>query len=426
MNMLTTLVLVLVFCFVLNVPVGFSLGIASAATLLVSGSQMTVVPQQMVAGVNSFPLLAIPFFMMAGTVMDRGGVSKRVVAFADVLVGHIRGGLAAVSIIACAFFAALSGSTPATAAAIGSLTIPEMEKRGYSSDYASAVVASASCLGVIIPPSIPMVLFGVTAGVSVGKLLLGGVIPGIFLALLLIVMNFIMAKKYNYPTGVRKGLREIVTAFKDAVWALIMPIIIMGGIMTGIFTPTESACVAVVYGLIIGFFVYRELKLADLIELSYKAALGSAMIMLLIACAKPFGWLLTSQQVPTMISRSVLSLTDNATMLYILVLVLYLFLGCLMETSAIILLTVPILLPIMQSIGADMIHFGVLCVIDLAIGMMTPPVGVALFTTAGISNTSLSGIISKIGPFLLISIVGLFILAFIPQITTFLPNLLMD
>ncbi len=424
--MMLVLAIVMVLCFVINVPIAISLVVATAAALLSSGnSNMMVVPQHMVAGVDSFALLAIPFFMMAGTVMDRGGVSKRIINMADRFVGHIKGGLGDVSIISCAFFAAISGSTPATAAAIGGITIPEMKKRGYPSDYSSAVVAAASCLGVIIPPSIPMVVFGTTAGVSVGKLLLGGFLPGIFLCVILCITNHRLSKKKNFPAGERSSSKERLKATFDAIWALLMPIIIMGGIMSGVFTPTESACVAVVYGIIVGKFVYKELKWSDLIELAYKGALGTSMIMLLIACSKPLGWVLTSQQVPAKISAVVLAFSSNKYVILLLVMVVLLFLGCLMETSSIILLTVPILQPIMQSLGVNMIHFGVICVINLAIGMITPPVGIALFTTAGVSHDKLSSVVRQVWPMLLVMLAGLLVLLFIPEITLFLPNTLM-
>lgn len=423
--MMTVLLSVLLVCFALNVPICFALGLATAASIVAFNQNQMLVPQLMVYGVNSFPLLAIPFFMLAGAIMEVGGVSRRIVVLADALVGHIRGGLASVAIAACTFFAAISGSTPATAAAIGSLTIPEMEQRGYDRSYASAVVAAAGCLGVIIPPSITMVLFGVTANVSVGKLLIGGFVPGLFLSFLLMCMNYVCSTRQKYPVGEKKQLANVWVAFKDAFWALMMPCIIMGGIMAGIFTPTESACVAVVYGLFISFFVYREIKLKDLVAVFYKASLNSAMIVLLIAMANPFGWLITSQQVPGMVTSALLSLTDSGFVLYCLVLILYLFLGVFMETTAIILIVVPIMAPVMKAMNIDMVHFGVVSVIALAIGMATPPVGISLFATCGVSGVTMRQITKKIWPFLTVMIFGLFVLAAFPDITLFLPNLLM-
>lgn len=423
--MLEALVISLIACFVLNVPIGFSMGVASVISILVGGTtaQLILLPQRMVASMDSFPLLAIPLFMIAGAVMERGGVSRRIVSFCSTLVGHIRGGLACVSIVACAFFAAISGSTPATAAAIGSLTIPEMKQRGYPIDYSSAIVASASCLGVIIPPSITMVLVGVTGDISVGKMLIGGIIPGLILAVLLIGVNLYFAKKLSLPAESKSDLKHIWKAFVSAMWALIMPIIILGGIMTGIFTPTESAAIAVVYGLIVSFFVYRELKLRDVFPLFYKASLNSAMVMILIGLAGVYGWVLTACNVPTLVSNFLLSISDNFHIIYAIVLVFLLLLGCVMDTAAIIMLTIPILAPIMRSLGADMVQFGVVVVIDLAIGMATPPVGVSLFATCGISKTTIGEISSKVWPFLLAMVAGLALFMFFPGLASWLPNL---
>ena len=423
--MLMALASTLIVCFLLNVPIGFALGMAALASLIASGSMpIAMIPQRMVAGANSFPLLAIPFFMLAGAIMERGGVSRRIVNLASALVGHITGGLAAVSIVACTFFAAISGSTPATAAAVGGLTIPEMEKRGYARSYASAVVASASCLGVIIPPSITMVIFGIVANVSVGQLLIGGILPGLFLSFILLCVNYVRSRQLGYPTEDRRTWRERWKTFSDAVWGLMMPVIILGGIMTGVFTPTESAAIAVVYGLFVSFFIYRELGLRDLVPIFYKASLNSAMIMLLIAAASPFGWIMTIEQVPQIASTAILGLSSNMYVIYILMLVIYLILGTFMETGAIILLVVPIFAPIAEHLGIDMIQFGVVTVIALAIGMATPPVGIALFATCGIADITIGQLTRKIIPFLVALIVGLFILAFVPAISTFLPELL--
>jgi C4-dicarboxylate transporter DctM subunit len=423
---MTALIATLLFCFVINVPIGFALAVAAAVCVLVSGSMPPImVPQRMVAGADSFPLMAIPFFMLAGTIMETGGVSRRIVNLATSLVGHVSGGLASVSILACTFFAAISGSTPATAAAVGKLTIPEMVQRGYRLDYASAVVASAACLGVIIPPSITMVVFGVVANVSVGKLLIGGIIPGLFLSLLLILTNYLLTKKKAIPTERKRNWGERWKEFVESVWGLMMPVIILGGIMTGVFTPTESAAIAVVYGLLVSCFVYKELELKDLIPIFFRASLNSAMIMLLIAAAAPFGWLMTILQLPQQASQALLTLTSNQSILYALMLVAYLILGCFMETGAIILLVVPIFAPIAQQVGIDLVQFGVVTVISLAIGMATPPVGIALFATCGVSGVSIGPLCRQVIPFLAVLLFGMFFLAFVPILSTFLPDLLM-
>ncbi len=424
--MLSQLLIILVICFALNLPIAFSLGVASSAALVLGGNiPLTMIPQRMVAGVNSFPLLAIPFFMIAGSLMEKGGISRRIVEFASCLVGHIKGGLAAVSVLGCMFFAALSGSTPATAAAIGSITIPEMKKRGYDESYAAAVVASSACLGVIIPPSITMVIFGVTANASIGKMLIGGIIPGIFLGSLLMTVNFIIARKQNYATENKVSLKKVLASFADSILALLMPIIILGGIMTGIFTPTESAAIAVIYGLLIGFFYYKELKLKDMIPIFYKASLNSAMIMLLISVANPFGWIMTAQQAPQMIANTILSISNSPGVIYAIMIILYLILGTFMETAAIILLVVPILTPIVTQLNIDLVHFGVVTTAALAVGMATPPVGISLFATCSIADISLGEISRQVIPFLLILVFGIFVLAYFPQMVLFLPELVM-
>lgn len=425
--MLTALLIVFVVCLLLNVPIAFSMAIATASAVVASHGviPLNMISQYMTAGADNFTLLAIPFFMIAGALMERGGVSKRIIEFANTLVGYQHGGLGAVSIVACAIFAAISGSTPATAAAVGGITIPEMERRGYDRSYASAVVAASGCLGVIIPPSITMVLYGVTTNVSVGQLLLGGLVPGIWLAALLCVINYFFAKQLGYPTGERYSAREKWVAFKSAFWAILMPVIILGGIMTGVFTPTESACIAVLYGFICGFWIYGELKVKDVIPLMYKAALNSGMIVVLISVANAFGYVLAMNQVPAMMSNWLLSLTSNRYVLFLLIFVLYMILGCIMETSAIILLVVPIMAPAITTLGVDPLHFGVLTVCALATGMATPPVGISLFATCSISKVTMGQISAKVWPFLLAMIFGLLVMIFVPPLSTWLPRLLM-
>ncbi|MFL1407160.1 TRAP transporter large permease [Marinobacter sp. M1N3S26] len=423
--MLFALVATLLIAFLINVPIGFALAIAALASLVASGmAPIGILPQRMIAGVNSFPLLAIPLFMLVGSIMERGGISRRIVRLASSLLGHVSGGLAAVSILACTFFAAISGSAPGTAAAVGELTIPEMEKRGYSKAYASAVVSSASCLGVIIPPSITFIIFGIVANVSIGQLFVAAIIPGIFLAVLLIGVNLIWSRKHGYPTEDRRTWKERWQPFLESVWGLLLPIIILGGIMTGAFTPTESAAIAVVYGLIISFFVYKELRLGDLVPIFYKASLNSAMIMLLIAAASPFGWVMIIEQVPQMASSAILGISTNMYIILMLIIIMYLILGTFMETGAIILLAVPIFAPIAQQLGIDMVHFGVVTVVALAIGMATPPVGITLFATCGISGVSIGRLSRAIVPFLIALILGLIVLAYVPFLSTFLPGLL--
>ena len=424
--MLPALFITVVICLVINMPIGYALGIASAAALVFTGNtaQMLMIPQRIVAGMNSFPLLAIAYFMIAGAVMELGGVSKRIISLASAFVGHKKGGVASAAVISCAIFAAISGSTPATAAAIGSITIPEMEKRGYPKDYSSAVVASSACLGVIIPPSITMVIFANTCGTSVGKGLIAGIVPGVLLAAALCFTNWLFCRKAGYEVEPKATKKEVLFACKDSIWAILMPVIILGGIMTGFFTPTESAAIAIAYGILVGLFVYRELKVSDLPRLFYTAALNSAMIMVLIGCSSPFGYIMTTNKVPQIVSSFILGISDNYYIVYALVLIIFLLLGTFMETASIIMLTVPILTPIMNAIGADLVHFACVGVIALAIGMATPPVGISLFATCGISKVTMAEISKKVWPFLGVMVLCLFLFMAFPGLCTFLPNLM--
>ncbi|MGQ4877833.1 TRAP transporter large permease [Billgrantia sp. LNSP4103-1] len=422
--MLLTLLVALVFCFMINVPIGFAMGIAVFASLIASGAMpIAMLPQRMVAGINSFPLLAIPLFMLAGTIMERGGISKRIVGLASALLGHVQGGLAAVSVLACTFFASISGSAPGTAAAVGELTIPEMVRRGYSNAYASSVVASASCLGVVIPPSITFIIFGIVADVSIGQLFIAGIVPGALLSLALIAVSVLRSRQLGYPTEEKQSWNKRWRTFIDSLWGLMLPTIILGGIMTGIFTPTESAGIAVFYGLFVSIFIYRELSWKDLIPVFYKASLNSAMIVLLIAMASPFGWIMIVEQVPQMASTALLGLSTNVYFILMLMILMYLVLGTFMETGAIILLVVPIFAPVAQQLGIDMVHFGVITVVALAIGMATPPVGITLFATCSISGVSIGQLSRMIVPFLLALVACLVLLAYVPFLSTFLPRL---
>lgn len=423
--MLTVLLTLLVICFMINIPIGFAMGIAALGSLVASGMMpIEMLPQRMVAGINSFPLLAIPLFMMAGAIMERGGISKRIVELASSLVGHFKGGLAAVSVMACTFFASISGSAPGTAAAVGELTIPEMVKRGYSVPYASSVVASASCLGVVIPPSITFILFGIVADVSIGKLFIAGILPGALLACSLIGISIFRSHQLGYPAEEKQSWPQRWQKLLNSFWGVLMPVIILGGIMTGAFTPTESAGIAVIYGLLVSMFIYKELSWKDIIPVFYKASLNSAMIVLLIAVASPFGWIMIIEQVPQMASSTILGLSTNVYLILLLMILLYLILGTFMETGAIILLVVPIFTPIAQQLGIDMVHFGVITVVALAIGMATPPVGITLFATCSISGVSIGQLSRMVVPFLLALISCLLLIAFVPAISTFLPGLM--
>ncbi len=417
--MLKYLFITAIICFIINMPIGYSLGVASMAFVVFNGlplNQWVLVPQRIAMSINSFPLLAIPYFMVAGAVMELGGVSKRIINLAGAIVGHIKGGVASASIISCAIFAAISGSTPATAAAIGSITIPEMVKRKYPADYSSAVVASSACLGVIIPPSITMVIFATTVNESVGKTLIGGILPGIVLAIMLCITNYFFCRKAGYETEPKQTGKEVWIAFKDAVWALLMPVIILGGIYGGIFTPTEAAVVAIIYSLIIGVFVYKELNLRTIYEAVRDTVLVNGQTTFLVGISMSFARFLTMSQVPTSLAKSILNINSPLAILLAINLFL-LVVGCFIDNISSTVILTPILLPIVVGIGMSPIQFGIVMIVNLAIGFITPPYGCNLFFASAISNVSVTNIAKKIMPMIGVMLIVLMAITFVPALT---------
>jgi C4-dicarboxylate transporter DctM subunit len=411
---------------VLNIPIAVSLGLAAIAAVVATDSvPILVIAQKMFTATDSFPLMAIPFFMVAGSLMDRGGISRRLIRLAKVLVGSVSGGLALVTVMASMFFAAISGSAPATVVAIGSIMIPAMIGQGYSKEFSTATQASAGYIGVIIPPSIPMITFGVVTGSSIGSLFMAGFIPGILIGAGLMIVAFFTARKYGYIGDERASLKEVVAAFKDSILAILMPIIILGGIYGGIFTPTEAANVAVVYGIAIGMLVYRELKWSDIPHILKISAVSTAMVMLIIGAASAFGLLLTREMVPQAIADFFLGLTDNKYVLLTLINVLLLIVGTFMETNAAIIILAPIFFPVIMGMGIDPIHFGIVMVVNLAIGIITPPLGINLFVACGLSKLPIEPVIKANWWYLAISIVILSVITYIPELSLWLPNLLL-
>lgn len=423
--MTSALFLSLIFFFIINIPIAISIALASIAAILVKGDiPLVVVVQKMFTATDSFPLMAVPFFILAGSLMEYGGISRRLVDFANTIMGRLSGGLALVSIIASMFFGAISGAAAATVAAIGSILIPAMIKRGYDRGFATAVQATAGTLGVMIPPSIPMVIYGVLTGVSIGALFIGGILPGILVGVSLMLVAYKISKDRGYKGEEKAGFNKILMAFKDAILALLMPVIILGGIYGGVFTPTEAAVVAVVYGFIIGFFVYKELKLKHLKDILTNTVVSTAMIMFIIATASVFGWLLASEQIPQVVANAILSLSRNPIVILALINILLLFVGTFMETVAAIIILVPVFLPVITQIGVDPLHFGLIIVVNLAIGMVTPPLGVCLFVGCGIANIKLEDITRAVWPFLIVMVVDIILITYIPAISTFLPKML--
>ena len=406
---------------ILTVPIGISLGLATLVTIFYSGSlPVEFLMKELITSVDSFPLMAVPFFILAGEIMGRGGISERLFNVANALVGNKTGGFAIATIITCMFFAAISGSGPATVAAIGGIMIPAMVRNGYDIKFATAVVAAAGSLGVIIPPSIPMVIYGVVGSASIGDLFIAGIIPGVLVGLGLITYTYFYSRKMGYkgldePTSMKK----IGAAIWDAKWALLIPIIILGGIYGGIFTPTEAAVIAVVYGLVAGLLIYKELPFRDLPKVLADSALTTATVLIIVGSATAFGRFLTIEQIPNKVANAMLSISDNGIILILLITVLLLVVGCFMDTLAAIIILTPILLPIAVELGYDPIHFGIIMVVNLAIGFITPPLGVNLFVASGISGLSIEALSKAILPFFVAMVITLLIITFIPQISLF-------
>lgn len=411
--------------FILNAPIALAIGIASLAAFIVKGDySLMMIIQRLYAGTDSFPLMAVPLFMLAGALMEKGGISRRVVHLAETMVGWLPGGLAAVSIVSAMFFAGISGSAAADTAAVGAILIPEMSKRGYDRGFASAVQASGGSLGVVIPPSIPMIIFAFLTGASVGKLFVSGILPGVLIGASLIAVSILISRKRHYGSLEPFSLRRMGLAFWDAKWALGAPVLILGGILGGVFTATESAAVATVYALIVGLFIHRQLKLPDLPRIVIRSMLISSVVLFIIATASVFSWLMAIDDVPATIASQMLSISHDPVILLILINVLLLIAGTFVETTAALILLVPVLLPLLPGLGIDLVQLGAIVVINLSIGMVTPPLGICLIVACGIADTGLEEGIRNILPFLLILIADLVLITFWPPLTLLMPTLL--
>lgn len=409
----------------IGVPIGVALGLSSAIVVYkIMHIPLIVVPQRMFTAIDSFSYLAIPFFMLAGAFMSSGGVTKRLVSFADSLVGFIRGGLALVVAVAGMFFAAISGSSAATTAALGATLLDEMEKDGYEKTFAAAIIAAGGTTGIVIPPSITMVVYGVSAGVSIGELFLGGFAPGILMGITMCVLSYFLCIKKGIKAKGKFQITEVLRTFKESILALLMPVIILGGIYGGIFTPTEASAVAAVYGLIVGVFIYKELKLKDLPRELLKATKSTTLIMFIVGGANLFGWVLTNAQVPHKVAMYMSSISDSPIVFLMLLNVLLLIIGTLINASAAVVITVPIILPVALAYGIDPVFLGVLMVVNLAIGCVTPPVGLDLFVVSGITNISIDRISKAVFPYIVVLIIDLIILTYFPKIILFVPNML--
>ena len=401
----------------INVPIAIALlGTTAVMMALSSGISTQILTQGLIRGIDNYPLLAIPFFMIAGEIMNVGGISKRVVTFANALVGHIKGGLGYVTVISGMIFAGVSGSAIADTAALGSVLNPVMKDKGYDPARSAGLICAAGCIGPIIPPSIPMIIYGVTANVSIIKLFLGGVIPGILVGIALMIIWYFHSRKRGYESAPRAPFREVLMATLDAFWAFMLPAIILGGIIFGVMTPTEAAVVAVVYAFVVSMFVYREMRLADIPEIITAAMKSTASVMFVVGGATSAAYLITTAHIPEMLADFILSFASDVYLLMLFINILLLIIGCVMDTAPAILILTPILVPVVVSYGLDPIYFGVVMVMNLCIGLMTPPVGAVLYIGSGFSKLSIYRLTQGMFPFIVAMVVVLFVITYVPEL----------
>ena len=423
-RMTALLFISMIILLIVGVPIAFVLCGSSIIAILSTGDiHNAIVIQRMFSGSGSFTLLAIPFFVLAGNLMSSGGISKRLVNLCNSLFGHISGGLAMVAIITCAFFAAISGSSAATAAAVGTIIIPEMLKHKYDKDFAGATVASSAELGVIIPPSIGLIQYGVATGTSISDLFMAGFLPGIFICLVLCVVAHFLCKKQGFEPSEKATRQEKIQAFKDAILAILMPVIILGGIYSGVFTPTEAAVIAVFYGLIVGVFVYKEIKLSDIPRILTDSAITMSTVLLIMSASTIFGWILTKLQIPQAVAKGFLGISASKYVFLLLVNVLLLFIGMFCEAGAAMVILAPLLAPVAQTLGIDLVHFGIIMMANLAIGMMTPPVGVNLYVVCDTAKVKIEGMFPYLVKYFLALVAGVLIITYVPQLSLLLVNL---
>lgn len=403
----------------LNIPISISLGLSSALTLIATGSPLGVIPSMMQATVQKFSLLTIPLFVLAGVLMDKGGISKRLINLADSMMGPVHGGLGYVAVICALFFAAISGSGTATVAAMGSILIPAMVKQGYDTGFSSALSAISGSLGTVIPPSITFIIYGMITGESISDLFLSGIVPGLIFALMLCITIYIYSKKNGWKGDKPKASgKEIMKIFWGTLPGFLSPVIVLGGIYSGYFTPTEAAAVAVIYSYIVGKFVYKELDFEALKETLFSTAKTTGIILLIIMNAGIFSWILTQQGIATQLTELAIGFTDNKYIMLVIINIVFLMAGCVMDNTSALYIIVPIILPIARALDINLVHLGVILVLNLSIGQVTPPVGPNLYVAADIGKVKFEEICRKMVPLLLMSLVALFIITFVPWLTT--------
>jgi len=418
---------VLVALMLLGLPIAVSMALTAILTFLALGEPdlLSMVPQRMYAGTTGFPLLAIPFFILAGNLMNTGGMTQRIFRVAQCLVGHIRGGLGHVNVVGSMIFAGMSGSAVADAAGLGLVEIEAMRKAGYDPRFSAAVTAASSTIGPIIPPSIPFVIFGSMTGTSVGRLFLGGFLPGLVMGLALMITVYIIATRRGYPQERRVSARELLGGILAGIPALGAPAIIIGGILAGLFTPTEASVVACFYALILGLVLYREIRVSDLTRILWETLEHTLRVMFIISAASLFGWMLIQQRIPTTVVEGLMALTDQRWVILLIINGILLLLGCFMEGIAIMLLTIPVFMPLIARVGVDPVHFGVLMTLNLMIGLLTPPVGMALYAVSSVSQVPLWPLARELWPYLVALLISLGIITFIPAVVLWVPDLLM-
>lgn len=420
----TILLLTLLALFVINTPIALSIGISAVLALLVQGDfSLMMVVQRMYAGCDSFHLLAVPLFMFTGVLMEAGDISRRIIDFANSLVGWLPGGLAAVTIVSAMFFAGISGSAAADTAAVGSILIPAMKRSGYDSDFAASVQAAGGSIGVVIPPSIPMIVFGFLTGASIGQLFAAGMVPGAIIGLSLIIVSSVISKRNGYSSTKPFSITEVWSCFKRAILALGAPIIILGGILFGVFTATESAAVAVIYSLVVGMFVYRKIKIKDLPRIFKNGSVTSAIVMFIIATASVFSWIAAVEDIPARMAGALLGMTENPVVLLMLVNLVLLIAGTFVETTAALILFVPMIAALLPHLGIEMVQLGAIVVVNLAIGMLTPPMGICLIVSGTISEDSITAVSRRVLPFLGVLLIDLMVITYFSPCTMWFANL---
>jgi len=421
--MYTVLALSFVILLLLGMPISITLASVTMIILyFFTPSPLLAIPQQLFNGLDNFVMLAVPFFILAGSIMTQGAMAKRLVDIMNFLVGHIRGGGAVAAILSCLFFAALSGSSPATVVAIGSIMIPALTKSGYPERFSIGLLTTSGSLGIVIPPSIPMIFYALVMNVSVAELFMAGILPGALIALAFIIYSLIMARRHNWRIAHKVPFKEGMASIKKGIWALLLPIFVLGGIYSGIFTPTEAAAISVVYALFVELVIYREVSMKKLIRAAIDSAVLSGSLLFILSCAMTFIWLLTTEQIPERLAEVTMEVAKTPNMFLFLVVVLFLFMGSIIDDVSAMMILSPLFFETLKRFGIDLVHYGIIMVLVIEYGFLTPPFGLNLFVAMGLTKKSLVEVSKAVAPFLVILLFCLFLCTYIPEISLYLPN----